>query len=207
MQAKQKKIGTSKKPLRWKICDNVIYFTVVSNGMTGLEWDRVFKEPNDWPENYRNPKIIKSHAGRMVLRSKKFRPSKKGTRYRVAVLTYNLFNKERRRDKDILAAARHRGFRRPRAELGCLIRVRVSDETLRAMGLRWIVVMHKPVRSYPGSHVAEGCSARLGASRGDGGKNDFGNHLRGYESKSPGGWGDGSGYAFIVPRKKKKLVR
>ena len=161
---------------RWRERDGVIYFSVTSNGMTGPQWiERLEKKG-----------IKLSKWAKDVLNSPDFKPTN-GATTEVAVLKGMLFEDNDRVTSKIRAEAGKRKLVNPNAELGCLVRDMFTDEEIEAMGLVWIVTMHKPIKDSGGDAVL------LGA-----GRRDAGPWLNAYCGEPDIRWSRDSGFAFAV---------
>ncbi|MFA6369751.1 MAG: hypothetical protein WCX09_02105 [Patescibacteria group bacterium] len=161
---------------RWIEKDNVIRFSVTSDGTTGPEWIARWVK-----KGFRVGDYAKS-----VLCSKDFKPTS-GITTEIAILKGMLFEDSNRVTKKIRVEAESRKLTKPNAEVACLIREKFSDKELEAMGLYWIVAMHEPIkdsggdpgllsadRSGNGSWLGTGCD---------------GSGIR---------WYRGNGFAFVV---------
>ena len=128
-------ISVSEPERKWKERDGVIYFSLTSNGKTGPEWI-----------TYLEGKGFRlSSEAKFLLNSKDFIPTN-GITYEVEVLKGMLWNDNERTTEKIRGEAANRTLLDPNSELACLIRDAFSDEELKEMGLRWIVVFHKPIK-------------------------------------------------------------
>mgnify|MGYP001572202345 CR=1 FL=1 len=159
----------------WCEQDGVIYFNITSNGRTGLEWER-FCDEN---------KYQLSPEARFLLRSDDFKPTSCVTT-EIAVLEGILFEDNDRITKKIHAEANKRKLEKLNAEAACLIREKFSDKEIEAMGLWWIIVMHKPIEGSGGSPYL------LGAHR------HGGHWLDAYYDEPDDGWLRDFGFAFAV---------
>src|SRR3990167_9065355 len=133
--------------------DNVIYFSVTSDGTTSEDWINRL-EGNDFR--------VGDYA-KQVFRSPDFKPTK-GVTTEVAVLKGMLFEDNDRITKKIRAEADKRKLSKPNAELACLIREKFTDKEIEAMGLWYIVAMHEPIND------SDGDPSLLDAGRGGGGR-------------------------------------
>ena len=124
----------------WLEEDGVVYFSVTSEGTTGLAWIKRFEKKG----------FSVNDDAKSVLCSDRFKPTN-GVTTEVAVLRDRLFV-----DKyDIVwlhacyvkNEANRRSLKRPNAEVACLIREKFSDEEIEVMGLQYILVMHKLINS------------------------------------------------------------
>jgi hypothetical protein len=161
---------------RWREQDGVIYFKVTSNGMTGPQWIEHFEEKG----------IRLSKWANCVLNSRDFKPTN-GVTTEVAVLKGVLFEDNYRVTWNIRAEADKRKLARTEAELGCLIRDMFSDEEIEAMGLKWIVAFHEPIKNF-GDDLTLFCAGRGGG----------GHWLSAYGDMPAYGWDRDSGFAFAV---------
>ena len=163
---------------RWTEKDNVIYFTLVSNGKTGDEWINHFE----------GKKLPVGSYAQSVLRHKNFKPTKAGTVHNIAVLKGELFSEEDRITKNIRAEAKERKMTEPHAEVACLIRDAFSDKEIEEMGLSWIITMHEPIP------VSDGDLGVLGSNRYDDYRLDAYNGAPDYE------WNRDGGFVFSAPQ-------
>ncbi|MDD5043434.1 MAG: hypothetical protein PHD51_02060 [Patescibacteria group bacterium] len=165
----------SKEP-RWREKDGVIYFSVTSDGTTGEEWIRRLIKKGFRVSNYAED----------VLCSSDFKPTK-GVTTEIAVLRGRLFNDNERFTKNICAEADRRHLTEPNAEIACLIREMFTDGELEAMGFRWIVAMHKPIKD------SFGIQRLLSVHQ-----HDDGCWLRTCSDSRGDKWGRDDGFAFVV---------
>lgn len=165
------------EPIRqWSEKDGVIYFSVTSDGTTGLQWiERLEKK------GFRLSKWAKD-----VLNSPDFKPTN-GIISDIAVLKGMLWNDSDRITKNIRAEAEKKNLAKPNAEVACLIREMFSDEELEAMGLWWIVAMHEPIKD------SDGAPDLLSARRDGDGQRLY----TAYDGPDDG-WDRGNGFAFVV---------
>ena len=161
---------------KWREENGVIRFSVTSDGTTG----------EAWITRLENKGIRVSDYTKSILRSKSFKPGKP-TVYEIAVLKGELFSDDKRITKNIRAKAKKRKYLAPNAEVACLIREAFSDEDLKAMGLNWLVTMHKPIKD------SDGFPELLSADRGDGGS-----WLDTLYDSPDGKWVRSDGFAFVV---------
>lgn len=160
----------------WREENGVIYFSVTSDGTTGEEWIVRLES-----KGFRVGDYVKR-----VLRSKDFKPTN-GIIYEIAVLKSELFSDSNRITKTIRKEAKNRKLSTPNAEVACLIREKFTDKELKAMGLYWIVAMHKPIKDSGGG------PGLLGVPRESGGS------WLGAAYGGPGGeWRRDRGFAFVV---------
>jgi len=123
----------------WREKDDVIYFSVTSDGTTGRGWITRLKSEGFCLSDY----------AKQVLRSPDFKPTN-GVTTEVAVLKWALFEENDRKMKKIRAEADKRKLSKPNAELACLIREKFTDKEIEVMGLIWIVAMHEPINDSDG---------------------------------------------------------
>ena len=161
----------------WREQDGVIYFSLSpTDGTTGPQWiERLEKK------GFRLSKWAKD-----VLNSSDFK-STNGIISNIAVMKGMLWNDSDRTTKNIRAEADKRNLTKPNAEVACLIREMFSDEELEAMGLWWIVAMHKPIND------SDDDPSLLHAFRDDGGR-----WLSTTYGKPDSKWDRDSGFAFVV---------
>lgn len=137
----------------WREQDEVIYFSVTSDGTTGPQWIERLEV-----KGFRLSKWAKD-----VLNSPDFK-STSGVTYEIAVLKGMLWSDNKRITKNIRAEADNRKLTKPNAEVACLIREMFTDEEIEAMGIVWIVAMHEPIKD------SDGDPNLLSASRDGGGR-------------------------------------
>ena len=163
------------KPL-WREQDDVIYFSVTSDGTTGPEWITRLKKKG----------LRVSDYAKSIILNPAFK-STNGVTYNIAVLKGVLFSDNNRITNKIRKEAECRKLTKPNAEVACLVREMFSDKEIEAMDLTWIVVMHEPIKD------SNGDPALLSALRLDGGS------WLGTCCARPGSrWSHGSGFAFVV---------
>jgi len=161
---------------RWTEKDDIIYFSVTSDGTTGKQWIARLKSKGFRFGHYANG----------FLCSKYFKPTS-GITYEIAVLKGELFSNNDRITKNIRKDAKNRKLSVPNTEVACLIREKFSDKEIAAMGLYWVVVMHKPVE------VSDGDPRLLYAYR-DGNGSCLGASYDHPDSL----WDRSNGFAFVV---------
>ncbi len=161
---------------QWREENGVIYFSVTSDGTTGKDWIKRLEGNGFRVEDY----------AKQVLRSPDFKPTS-GVTTEVAVLKGELFTDKDRITDKIRAEADKRKLSKPNAEVACLIREKFTDKDLEAMGLRYIVVMHDPIKnSFDDLYLLFACRSGDGRSMAA-------------DCIFPGGgWVSGSGFAFAV---------
>ena len=123
----------------WRDQDNVIYFSVISDGTTGEDWIKRMESKGFRVGGY----------AKQLLRSDDFKPTN-GVTTEIAVLKGMLFADNDRITRKIRAEADKRKWSKPNAEVACLIREKFTDEEIETMGLWWIVAMHEPIKDSDG---------------------------------------------------------
>lgn len=160
----------------WREQDGVIYLSVTSDGTTGSKWiERLEKK------GFRMSNYVKS-----ILHSPDFKPTN-GITTEIVVLKGMLFNDDERITKKIRTEANRRNLTEPNAEVACLIRETFSDKEIEAMGLWWVIAMHKPIKDSDGDLIL------LGAYR-----SGVGCWLDAYCADPVHRWSHGNGFAFVV---------
>lgn len=163
--------------IKWFENDGVIYFTVISNGMTGEEWIKHLKSKG----------IKIGDCVRQVLLN--IIPSKKGTVTQIAVIKGEFFSDGNRTTSNVRIEADKRKLVKPNLEVACLIRDMFTDEEIKTMRLSWIVTMHGPIKDFGGSSDDLLCTARHGDD----------SWFFSYCDPSLG-WGYETGFALVVPQ-------
>lgn len=160
----------------WREEDDIIYFSVTSDGTEG----------KDWITRLESRGFRVSDYAKWVLHCPDFKPTS-GVTTEVAVLKGVLFKDQSRITSRIRAEADKRKLRKPEPEIACLIREKFMDKEIEAMGLIWIVAMHEPIND------SDGRPALLNAIQCDGSRWLDARYTR------PGGrWSDDGGFAFVV---------
>jgi len=164
--------------LRWREENGIIYFNLVSNGMTGEEWIVYFEKLE-----YRLPNDVKS-----ILRSPKFKPAKAGTEFKIAILKGNLIATANLSNKKIWAKVKALKFTVPNAEISCLLMTNLSSQEIKYLGVPNIITMHKAIKDFNGDPCVlkvscDGKDIRLSAS---------------LYGKSDNKWISGIGFVFLV---------
>lgn len=151
---------------------------LTSLGLTGMEYiSRLEKkgfQATDWAKGI----------------SAKIPASRKGTTYEIALIKGSEFSPPYPTTKEIRAEAVERGYGTPPAEIAYLLREKLSDEEIEAMGLWWIVVMHESLE-YSG-----GDPNLLATFR-----DDDGRPLNMCIGRSSVGWDRVDGFAFVASKK------
>lgn len=146
--------------------DDVIYFSVTSDGTTGEDWIKRLKD-----KGFLFRKYVEQ-----VLCSPDFKPTN-GVTTKVAVLKGRLFENKDRITRKIYVEGDKRKLLKPNAELACLIREKFTDEEIKAMRLLDIAVVHKTINDSDGTPYWLVASCR----HGDGWLEAYhGNHDLGY---------------------------
>lgn len=161
---------------KWYAKDGVIYFSVISDGTTGLEWIARLE----------GRKYNLSEWAKVLLCSSDFKPTT-GVKYELAVLKGELLEDERRITQNIYIEAERRKLSDPNAEVICLIREKFSDEAIKEMGLLWLVAMHKPIEDSDGDRTLFGIS-----------RNGIGRRLRTRFGNLDRKWRRDGGFVFAV---------
>ena len=169
------KLNAVIKP-KWTEKDNVIRFSVTSDGTTGGEWITRLES-----KGFR----IGSYA-ESILHSKSFKLTS-GITYEVAVLKGKYFSDSNRITKTIRKEAKNLKFSTPNTEVAPLIREKFSDKELKAMGLYWIVAMHEPIEDSDGDPLL------LSADR-----FDDSSWLNANYDDPDNKWNRSDGFAFVV---------
>ncbi len=135
----------------WREENDVIYFSVTSDGTTGEDWimrleDNGFRIVDDAKQALRSPDFMPTNS--MVV----------GVTIEIVVFRGALFvDNDRTADK---ICAEVDKCKKPNAEVACLIREKITDEEIEAMGLQCIITMHEPIRV-----DVSGCPLRLASDR------------------------------------------
>ncbi|MFP4514834.1 MAG: hypothetical protein ACLFNO_02405 [Parcubacteria group bacterium] len=161
---------------QWTEKDGLIYFSVSSDGTSGKDW--ISRLEN---QDFKVGKYAKS-----VLLSKDFKPGKPMT-YEIAILKGEIFKNNVRTTKNMRAEAKKLGLKTATPELACLIREKFTNNELRAMGLYWIVTMHKPIKDFT-DHPTLLCSECVQNS----------SQLRAHHDSVKHRWYRVDGFAFVV---------
>ena len=169
-------LSVSSPSRSWREEDDVIYFSVTSDGTTGEDWIKRLEGNGFRVGDY----------AKQVLRSPDFKPTN-GVTTEVAVLKGMLFEDNDRITKKIRAEADKRKLSKPNAELACLIREKFTDKEIEAMGLWYIVAMHEPI------NVSDGGPRLLDAYR-----FDVGRWLNASYDRPGLRWNRVHGFAFAV---------
>jgi len=134
----QRAIEGKWEKIPWIEKDNIIYFTLVSNGRSGINWVKYFESDG---------RIKFENGSEKLLWSEDFRPNKGGSLYNIAVIKGNLFSDDKRTLPMIIERADELMFGEPNIEVSCLIsNAFTGGEIEDIMGLRGIVVMHEPLK-------------------------------------------------------------
>lgn len=160
---------------KWREEDEVVYFSVTSDGTSGVDWITRLESKGFCVGNY----------AKQVLSSPGFK-STNGVTTEVAVLKGTFFKKYDRITKTICAEADKRKLSKPNAELVCLIREKFTDKEIEVMGFRYIVALHEPINDSVGEQLFL-CTVRRAGSCQLGVCYDVSN-----------GWYHTYGFAFVV---------
>ncbi len=160
---------------KWTERDGVIYFTLVSNGLTGLEWI-VHLEG----KGYQLTKWAKD-----LLNSGDFMPTPKGTVHEMGAIRATQFKDDEGITWKIRAKAKKLKMFKAHPETACLIRVLFTDKELEEMGLWYIMSMHEPILD------SDRDPGLLSSSRHDGGL-----YLDAYCGEPGYQWNDNGAFAF-----------
>ena len=125
----------------WREVNNIIYFTVTSNGRSG----------RDWIEYLESKGFFVSKKTKTMLLSSDFKPTNQVME--IAILKCSLWENKDKISKKICSFASGQNFSKPTIEVACLIREKFSNADLKEMGLWFIVVMHEPIMTINGLEV------------------------------------------------------
>lgn len=115
--------------------NGLIHLSVTSDGTTGEAW--IYRL------NKRRTRV--SEYSKEILTSKEFQYTS-GVVYEIAVVKGDIFTNKELVMKNIRNYAKNHRLFAPNMEVACLIREKLSDKDLKSMGLKWIIVMHKPMQ-------------------------------------------------------------
>ncbi len=163
----------SESTCSWSEENGVVYFTVISNGISGLEWIKRLEEKG----------FRLSKDANKILCSSNFKPTL-GITTEIAVLRGFLFEEKDRITKVVRTKAQKLHFSMPNAEVACLICERFTDEAIKAANLHWIIVMHDPFKNSDGDLKLLGVNCSHPGCK-----------LHAYLDSS-GTWGHDFGFAF-----------
>jgi len=150
--------------------------TLTSDGTTGEQWISRLEGKGYCVSDY----------AKFLLRSRAFVPTT-GVIYRAPIIKGSEFKDGERLTARIREVAAGRGYATPSPEVACLLREKLSDEELKAMGLWWLVVMHKPISG------PDGNPNLLGVFR-----DCVGRELSAFYGKPDCVWSREGGFAFVV---------
>lgn len=166
---------------KWKVdLDGTIRFTVTSTGTTGTEWI-----PQLEGQGYKVWDYAKSVFGSPNFPA----PTKVGTIHHCAVIPGEFFEDGSRITKTIRAEGARRKYRDPHPEIAGLVRQKFTDDELKAMGLWWMVVMHKAIKD------SDGDPSMLAASRYDDGR-----EVGACDGRLGSRWRRVNGFLFVLPQ-------
>jgi hypothetical protein len=159
---------------------DMIYFSASpTDGTTGL----------GWIERFRKQKFELDPYAKMILESQDFQPTS-GIINEVVILKSSLFKDHERLTNRVRAEAEKRKLITPSIEIACLIREKFSNLEFEAIGLRWIAVMHKPVKNGRNAPFILGIDAK-------------GNDGLSFAFEDQNRWSQEGGFAFVVSQSKK----
>jgi hypothetical protein len=118
---------------KWREENNIIYFSVTSDGTTGRAWIKRLEQ-----KGFRLSPEIKE-----LLCSRRFKGTN-GVTTEVAVMKGALFLRHNRTFKIICSSAHGRKWNKLNSEIACLIREKFSDGEIRDMGLLAIFAAYDP---------------------------------------------------------------
>ena len=170
----------------WRENNEVIFFSLVSDGTTGRNWIRRLEY-----DGFRLGDDAKA-----ILRSPLFVPTSQ-VRSHVAVIKGSLFREMERTTKNVLALARKYKFSNPDPELICLTRKKFLDKDLADMGLFWLIGMHIPIK-------INGEQRLLGADRIED-RDGYGSFMVAYRGNPNARWDRDTGFLFKVSSQKISL--
>ena len=153
-------------------------FEVTTDGRSGEQFIIDLEEQGDHISGY----------AKGLLRSKEFVVTK-GLPYRLALILGDKFKDDERTTDKIRAYAVERGYLDPPVEVAPLVREMFSDEDLEQIGLRALIIMHKPVSGLGGG------PRLLGVIRDGGGR-----RLSAFDGEPGVSWSHGFGFVFLVPQ-------
>jgi hypothetical protein len=113
---------------------SIVRFSVVSNNASGKKWIARLKQAGFF-----------IHDEGLLL-SKNFKATK-GVTYNVVIYKGKLWSKNDRTSDNIKSRAAYASLAYPSLEIACLIREKISDKEIDAMGLSSIVIMHEPIKA------------------------------------------------------------
>lgn len=191
-------LSVVKTPHPWRREGNIVYFTVVGEGVTGEEWINWFDD--------QNIPFEKKGMGRQkeILLSPDFIPTV--GKVEIAVLdsqTCGISKNGYLFTRQVRQYAESRGYKRPNPDIACYIRKLFTDADFYQTGFREILPMHDPIRLPAGtSHFLTSKIDYAGWSLhphniriwhgDDGGISDT-------EDKHYRRWSRDCGFAYIVP--------
>lgn len=123
----------------WVERRSVIYFPVTSDGTTGEEWIKRLER--------KGHRVV--DQAKFILRSAEFKPTN-GVTTEIAIFKGVYFEDNGRITNLIRDEMYFSGFKSPKVEIGCLIREKLTNRELNAMGISWLMVMHTPVNGSDG---------------------------------------------------------
>jgi len=118
---------------KWRENNDIIYFSVTSDGTTGKEWVKRLTDQ----------RVIVHSKTVNLLNSKKFKPTS-GVTTKIAILKGKKWTDEDRFNLKVCTQAIIRNFTLPNLEIACLIRDTLSYQDIAVMGLLQIIVVDNP---------------------------------------------------------------
>lgn len=161
----------------WREQNGVIYVTVISDGTTGPQWKKRL-----------NQKMPVLKEAEEILLSDSFNPTNRLV-MEIAILRGILFDYNSRMFDDIRAEAERRGLKTPNPEVACLLSEKLSIDLLKALELRFLVVMHEEVTTDSYEDGLLTINSLDDLYQGD---------LRAYPSYDGSAWEREDGFAFLV---------
>ena len=114
-----------------------ILLSVTSDGTTGPEWISRLEKKGFMVDDYL----------RGILLSPDFETTN-GITTRLVTIKGDAFTDKERTTKNIMTRAEEYGWQAPNAEVACLLRLTLSDEDIKKMGILYLVTMHYPIYAY-----------------------------------------------------------
>lgn len=138
----------------WREENGIIYLSVTSDGTTGPEWIKRFKD-----KGFKHFSIIED-----VLCSDEFKPTS-GVTTEVAILTGEALGNNKPTIKDFREFAIEHKMEIPNPEIACLLCEKLTDDDLKAMGLFWLHAVHNPIKDSEGRPLFLNVSTLSGGGR------------------------------------------
>ncbi len=127
----------------WVEENGIIRTSVISDGTTGKQWFELFESRN----------IIICNETKHTLLSSRFVPTT-GVRTEIAIFRSALLPFGERYTISAHEMGLMKGLAIPEIEATFLLRVKFPNKVLKAMGLKWIAVMHTPVPSFENNPIS-----------------------------------------------------